>query len=205
MASERMAYMRIARGLPSEQAQREALLSAGVPAEALEDPWIDRGKLRPGGMLDRDRMIGAMREGDEIHIERLGVLGTSEADILEFVREASACGAVICDASTGERFFIPPECRDAADNALRLARAIRASERAATLAKARANRKASPGKAKIEGARLEAAKVHWFNHDIDGDEAARRAGVSKRTLHRYFGPRETPAFGAALNKRRGKA
>lgn len=205
MASERMAYIRVARGLPTEQAQRDALAVAGVSAEALADAWIDKGKPRPGQTLERDHMLGAMRDGDEIHVERLGVLGSNEADILEWVRKASAMGAAICDASTGERFFIPPECREAADSALRLARAIRTSERAATLEKARAKRTKPAGKPAITGERLAVAKVHWFNHDIDGDEAAKRAGVSKRTLHRYFGPRETPAFGAALNKRRGKA
>lgn len=52
--------------------------------------------------------------------------------------------------------------------------------------------------------RLEAARAVWFDHNISGEEAAKRTGIGQRTLYRYFGKRDTPAFGAALNKRRAR-
>ena len=199
-----MAYIRVAKGLPTADQQRATLLAGGLPAEALSNPWEDRGKRPAHSPPDRELMLGALRDGDEVWVARLGVLGTEQADIIEWVRRISALGATLVDASTGERFRIPPECQEAADSALRIALTAYRDSRAAVLEKARARRTKPAGKPAIEGARLEVARVHWFDHSIDGDEAARRAGVSKRTLHRYFGPRETPAFGAALNKRRGK-
>jgi len=33
------------------------------------------------------------------------------------------------------------------------------------------------------------------HHACDCREAAKRAGIGRRTLHRHFGPRGTPAFG----------
>lgn len=52
--------------------------------------------------------------------------------------------------------------------------------------------------------RLEAARAVWFDHNISSADAAERTGIATRTLHRHFGKRGSPAFGAALNRRRGK-
>lgn len=50
--------------------------------------------------------------------------------------------------------------------------------------------------------RMEAARAFWFDQTITGEEAAERAGIGHRTLHRHFGPRETPAFGKPRGRKR---
>lgn len=205
MAGMRMVYMRLAPGLWTEARQREALGTYGATPEEMGEPWIDRGKPKHGDPGERGRMLGAMRDGDEVLVAQLGVLGSRDDDIIEYVRQASAMGAAIRDASTGERYYIPPYCRDAADSALRLVQAIKRSERGAVLSKARASRKAPAGKPKIPEDKLLAARADWFDHSISEAEFVAKRGISGQTMRRRFGKRGSPAFGKALNKQRGKA
>lgn len=196
----RMVYLCERKGLPKLADQRAALLAAGMTEDELAEPWLDRAmrKPRPGEKTqpERDHLVGAAREGDEVWVARLAVLGTSEADMLAWAARLTEHGAVLCDASTGQRHRCPPECQEAVAETLRLVAAWRQDERKAVMERARRGLRGKPaGKPKISGERLEAARVHWFDHTIDGDDAARRAGIGRRTLHRHFGPRETPAFG----------
>jgi DNA invertase Pin-like site-specific DNA recombinase len=202
----RLVYLCIRKGLPSAAAQRAALLAAGITEEDLAEAYIDKGKPRAGqpDRQERDYIIGAAREGDEVWVARCGVLAATLADAQGFLAAISDHGAILCDAATGQRFHVPSAVADQVSDALRFAREMHRDERAAALEKARAKRGRPAGKPAINADRMEAARVHWFNHDISGDEAARRTGIGKRTLHRYFGKRETPAFGAALNKMRDK-
>lgn len=203
----RMVYLCERKGLPGLAAQREALATAGLTDAELAEAYVDRISLRArpgtGGQPQRDYLVAAAREGDEVHVARPAVVATSEAEALAFLASISGNGAVLCCAS-GERFRSPPEAQAAVADGLRLAAAIKADERAAVLELARARKKPGRkgGKVRVPAELLEAAKPHWFNHDIDGDEAARRAGIGKRTLARALGPRGSPAFGAALVKMR---
>lgn len=195
-----MVYFCERKGLPKVADQRAALLAAGLTADEMAEPWHDRAtrKPRPGEapQPERDHMIGAAREGDEVWVARLAVLGTAEADVLAWVARLTAHGAVLCDASTGQRHRCPPGCEEVVAERLRLVAAWRSDERKAVLEKARRGLRGRPaGKPKVSAERMEAARGAWFDATIDGDEAAKRAGIGRRTLHRHFGPRETPAFG----------
>lgn len=46
-------------------------------------------------------------------------------------------------------------------------------------------------KPKLSGRRLEAARVLWGNPEYPAGDIAKQFKVSRRTLHRLFGPRET--------------
>lgn len=201
----RLVYLRERKGLPSLEAQRAALLAAGLTDAEIEAAYIDR-KVRPGETMQRDHIPGATRTGDEVWVARLGVLATSEAEAIAFTVAITRHGTVLRDAATGGKCAIPPEALNGVAAGLLLAAAIRADERAAVMERARRGRKGGKagGRQPTDPKRLEAAKAYWFNHDISGDEAAERTGISKRTLARYLGKRGSPAFGAALNKRRQK-
>lgn len=201
-----MAYICERKGLPTPADQRAALLSAGLTAAELAEPYLDRcmRKPRPGerAQPERDHLVGAAREGDEVWVARLGVLATTSDEAMRFVAAVCDQGAVLCCASTGRRYRVRSEAAQDVADALRLAADIAADERKAVMERARKGLRGKPaGKPKISPERLEAARGPWFDHTIDGDEAARRTGIGRRTLHRHFGPREAPAFGG---KRKGR-
>lgn len=210
MADMRMAYLCERKGLPTLEAQRAALLAAGLTEAELAEAYVDRRarKPRPGEPFQpqRDYLVQASREGDEVWVSRAGVIATTREDALRFVGAISDNGATLCIAATGERFRVPGAAAAAVSDALRLAAAVAADERAAAMEKARAGGKRGrpAGKAKTPAEKIEAARVHWFDHSIDEDTAAARAGVGKRTLRRALGKRGSPAFGRAANMRRGK-
>lgn len=186
------------KGLPKIADQRAALVAAGLTEDELAEPYLDRGKPRPGepAQPERDHIVGACRQGDEVWVSRPAVIATTEDDALRFLARISEHGAVLCIASTGGRYSAPPEAQEAVASGLRLAAEIKRDERAAVMERARKGLRGKPaGKPKVSAERMEAARVFWFDATIDGDEAARRAGIGRRTLHRHFGPRETPAFG----------
>jgi hypothetical protein len=193
----RLVYLCERRGLPKLDQQRAALAGAGLTAEELAEAYIDHS-LRKPAQPERDHMIGAAREGDEVWVSRPGVLATTEGEALRFAAAVSEHGAVLRVASTGAEYRIIPAVADA----LLLVAAIREDERRAVMEKARKGLRGKPaGKPKVSPERMEAARGYWFDATIDGDEAAKRAGIGRRTLHRHFGPRETPAFGL---KRKGR-
>lgn len=180
--------MRISAGLPTEAEQRAALAAAGVAADALADPWIDRGRKRgPAGFAQRSYMVGALREGDEVCVACLPVIGGGDDATLGFLADMTEMGAALLDASTGTAYRLPPGTEDG----LRLVRAIKAAERALVLAKARAARR--PTRATPQ--EWKEAKRHWLDATISEVEAAKRAGIPGRTMRRRFGPRGTPSFG----------
>lgn len=187
----RLAYLCERRGLPSLDDQRAALAEAGLTAEELAAAYVDRCLSKPA-QPQRNYMTGNARKDDELWVSRPGVLATTEAEALRFASAISESGAVLRVASTGGSYRVVPDVADT----LRLIAAIREDERRAVLERARKGLRGKPaGKPKTDPAKLKAAERHWFNADISGDEAARRAGIGRRVLHREFGPRNTPAFG----------
>lgn len=202
----RIVYLCERKGLPSLDAQRAALMAAGLAPDDLAEPYIDRclRKPRPGEapQPQRDYIAGAAREGDEVWVSRPAVIATTLDAALAWVAAICDQGATLRIASTGESYNCPSAVAAQIADGLRLASAIRADERAAVMERARKGLRGKPaGKPKIGPERMEAARAFWFDATIDGDEAAKRAGIGRRTLHRHFGPRETPAFGG---KRKGR-
>lgn len=209
MASVRLVYLCERTGLPGLDAQRSALRAAGITDAELADPYVDRWprKPKPGEELQpaRTDLTRAVRKGDEVWVARLGVLATTQDEALAFVIAITKFEAVLRDAATGGTYSVPAKAKAGVEAGLALARAIAADERAAVMERARRGKDGKTGgRRPIDPKVLKKAKALWDNHDISGDEAAKRAAVSKRTLARYFGKRNTPAFGKALNMRRGK-
>lgn len=205
-----LVYLCERKGLPKPADQRAACIAAGASAEEVADAYLDRciGKPRKGEppQPQRDYMVGAAREGDDVLVARLGVLATTSDEALRFVAQLGEHGCGLRDASSGRRYFIRPEAaRDVAD-ALQLAADIEADEARARMEKARRGKKGKTGGAPSpDPAQVERAKQWWFDHTLSEAEAAAKAGIKGRTLRRYLGNRGTPAFGRALQKLRGKA
>jgi hypothetical protein len=200
----RIPYLCERKGLPPLKDQRAALVVAGLTEDELREPYVDRRSRKPG-QPERDYIVGAAREGDEIWVSRPAVVATTRDDALAFLAAISDHGAVLCIASNGARYHAPEAAQAAVRDGLNLAAAIAADERAAVMERARRGLHGKPaGKPRISADRLEAARAVWFDHAISSADAAERTGIASRTLHRHFGKRGSPAFGAALNKRRGK-
>lgn len=193
----KVVYIRLAKGMPTEAEQRSEIFAAsGAWPEEMNAAWVERQlqKVASGASRfpQRDYMLGAVRGNDEVWIARPGVIGASEPDILDFLAKMTEQGGVLCVASTGGRHRF----EEGVAEALRLVQAIRADERASVMQRARKGIRGRPaGKEKIGRERLEAARQFWFDQTIDSETAAKRSGIGQRTLYRYFGKRETPAFG----------
>lgn len=202
-------YICLRKGLPSEAEQRSAMAAAGATEEELADPWRDdcRKRVRSGlpAQPARDYIPGAARKGDVVMVARLGVLATTHEDALRFVSAIAEHGAVLHDASSGRRYSVRPEAAQDVADALALAADIAADERRASLAKARSHiTQRASSKTELSPDRDAAARAVWFNHTLSGLEAAAQIGLPLKTCYNLFGKRGSPAFGAALNKRRGK-
>jgi hypothetical protein len=197
-------------GLPKPADQRAACVSAGASEDEMAAAWVDdcRRKVRAGepAQPQRDYMIGAAREGDDVLVARLGVLATTRDDAMRFVAALGEHGCGLRDASTGRRYMIRPEAARDVSDALRLAADIEADETRSRMEKARRGKKGGKtgGAPSPSPERLEAARPLWFDHRLSEAEVVERSGIKGRTLRRKFGNRGTPAFGRALNKLRGK-
>jgi hypothetical protein len=194
----KVAYIRTGKGLPTEAEQREALAAAGVTDAELAEAWVDRAPKRKAGQPlfeQRKYLLGALRPGDEVHAARPAIIaGGGEAETLAFLEALTEHGAVLCIASTRECCRWHPD----AASGLALMRAARADERAMVLRKARAARRPE----KLTPQQWKEAKRHWFDRAISEAEAAKRAGVSGRTMRRKWGARGTEPFGG--KNRKGK-
>jgi hypothetical protein len=187
----RVAYIRISKGLPTEAEQRAALTAAGVTAEEMAEAWIDRQRKKGDPpFAQRDYMLGAVRDGDEVHVAQPGVVGSGEPDILDFLRLMTEQGGILCVASTGRRHRFAPELAEA----LALVRDIRMDERRMVMAKARQGLK-NLGRKKFTPQQWKEAKALWTNPDVTAEAAAERSGIGMRTLYRKWGPKGTPSFG----------
>ena len=195
----RIPYIRLAKGLPTEAAQRAALTAAGLTAEDLAGAYVDRAKLRPGELSAWSYMMGAVRtegdEVDEVWIARPAVLAGVEMQ--ERLAELTAQGGILCVASTGGRHRWHPDAAEA----LALASAIRADERALVMAKARAAG-AVLGRQNYTPQQWKEAKALWQDETLTAEEAAARAKIGMRSLYRRFGPKGTAPFGRVKGKRK---
>jgi hypothetical protein len=206
-----LVYLCERKGLPKPADQRAACVAAGASEEEMDAAWVDdcRRKVRAGEPTqpNRDYMVGAAREGDDVLVARLGVLATTREEAMRFVAALGAHGCGLRDASTGRRYMIRPEAAQDVADALRLAADIEADEARARMEKARRGKKKGKtgGAPSPDPAQIERAKQWWFDHTLSEAEASAKAGIKGRTLRRYLGNRGTPAFGRALQKLRGKA
>lgn len=200
----RLIYLCNRKGLPTLDAQREALTAAGITDEELAEAWVDRIR-RKDGQPQRDYIVGAARDGDEVWVARPGVIATTPDAALRWLARISDHGTVLCIASSGERFQATSDAQAGLGDALRLAAAIAQDERRAALEIARKGKRGrTGGKPRVGEERLEAARPLWFDHRLSMAEVVERTGIASRTMHRHFGKRGSLLFGRAANLRRGK-
>ena len=201
-------YICLRKGLPSKADQLATLAAAGATPEELAEPYVDDCRKRPRkdqpAQPQRDYIPGAAREGDVL-VARLGVLATTVPDAQRFVASIAAHGATLRDASTGRRYRVREEARQDVDDALTIAAEIAEDAVGSRMEKVRSHiTQRASSKTELTPDREAAARVVWFNHMLSGDEAAAQIGLPLKTCYNLFGKRGSPAFGAALNKRRGK-
>lgn len=195
--------MRVARGADDEAAQRDAISAAsGATPEELDDAWVDRITRKPkpdeAPFPQRDYMIQAVRDGDEVWVARPGIVGTGERDILHFLTAMAEHGTVLRVASTGATY-----CGKDTASVLRLLRDIKDDERAMVMAKARrAKRKTRDSE--FPEAAWNAARIMWPDKQYTAEEIAKKVGISVRHLYRELGERGTPAFGREPKKKARK-
>lgn len=192
-------YIRLAKGLPTEAAQRQALRDAGVPEDALADAYVDRVKLKPGELTAWAYLLGAVRddgEPDEVWIARPAILAATEQEARERLAAVAAQGGVLCVASTGRAYRWHPD----AVEGIAFASAVYADTRALVMQKARGGIK-KLGRQHYTPQQWKEAKALWLDPDVTVEAAASRSGIGMRSLYRRFGPKGTPAFGRV---RRGR-
>lgn len=204
----RLIYRCERKGLPNLQAQADALLAKGITQAEIEDGYTDHclRKPRPGQPAQpaRDYIRGAIRDGDEVWVPRLGVLATTHEDALIFVKAISDHGGVLCDASTGLRYRVRSEAAQDVSDALRLAADIAKDEASARTARARKHKRPGKtgGRPTHSDEKIEAARSVWFDMRLSERQVAERTGIPGKTLRNHFGKRGAKLFGAALNRQR---
>lgn len=195
----RIPYIRLAKGLPTEAAQRQALRAAGLSDEDMAGAYVDRAKLKPGELSAWSYMMGAVRtegdEVDEVWIARPAII--AGADMQARLAELTEQGGVLVVASTGRRHRWHPDAAEA----LTLAADIRADERALVMAKARAAG-AALGRQNFTPQQWKDAKAAWADETLTAEEAAAKTPIGMRSLYRKFGPKGSPAFGRVKGKRK---
>lgn len=188
----RIPYIRLAKGLPTEAAQRQALQAAGLSAEDMAGAYVDGAKLRPGEASAWSYMMGAVRtegdEVDEVWIARPAILAgvEMEARLIEVTQQ----GGILCVASSGRRYRWHPDAAEA----IQLMAHSRADERALVMAKARAAG-AALGRQNYTPQLWKDAKALWQDETLTAEEAAAKTPIGMRSLYRKFGPKGSPAFG----------
>jgi hypothetical protein len=190
----RVAYIRTAKGLPTEAQQREALAAAGVEPDELAEAWLDRPVKGKPDFTQRAYMLGAVREDDEVWIARPAIGASGEGDGIAFLEAITKAGAVLCVVSTSTRHRWSPDL----ESALAWVKAARADERGLVMAKARAGRKL--GRKTFTAQQWKDARRLWADQDVTAEAAASRSGIGMRSLYRKLGPKGTPAFGKGRAK-----
>ena len=187
-----VAYLRIAKGLPTEAAQIAAITAAAGEAPAPSMTWRDAATKQKGvGVFDqRDYMLLSIRAGDEVWIARSSIAARNEAEAAEFLRLASERGAVVCVAATGKRYRWTPDLLDGLD----FIRSVRSDVQAAIMEKAREARR-KLGRQTFSDEQKAKAKKLWADPNVTIKQAEAQAGITGRTMARWWGGKGTPKFG----------
>jgi DNA invertase Pin-like site-specific DNA recombinase len=184
-----LGYARVSTAGQSAEAQIDALVAAGVPADRI---YTDQ---RSGTNRDRPGLreaLKVLRPGDTLVFAKLDRLARSLSDLLDIAREVEAKGANL--RSLGD----PIDTTTPAGRLLfQILGAVAEMEAAlirertqAGLAAARARGRVGGRKKALSGARLDAVRVIWRDLSIPISAIEEQFKVSRRTLFRELGPRE---------------
>ena len=197
----RIPYIRLAKGLPSETAQRRALADAGLTEDELAEAYIEPKRAKPGEPSAWSHVIGTAREidgeRDLVCVARPAIVANSEQDARARLIELTEQGGSLWVASTGRTYRWHP---DAAEG-IQFSADIHADARAVTLEKARAAIKRSVGNVVHGDNRWTVAAQLWADPNVTAKDAAARSGVGVRHLYRRFGPKGTAPFTGGPRKR----
>lgn len=200
-------YIRVWKGGPSADEQREALRVAGVEVDGSAPPvYIDAPsprQMQRGAVVltEREKCINDMRQRrdsedpDELVVCAPWVLAISPGDLFSVAAKLAEKGAVIHDLMTGQRMKWIPEMAGLADMAATIARFqhTRKTEKARIALAASGSKGGS--KPKLTGKLLDLFLTDWSDpRSGTNAEVARRHGVSLQTAHRTAGMSRTEAI-----------
>jgi hypothetical protein len=189
----RLPYIFVRKGSPSAEAQREALAAAGLTDDELAEAWADAVERKPraGQAIrpNRDLMLGALREGDEVWVMRPAILAETEDEALRFLAEIAKDKATLRIVSTGRSYS-----HEACDEMLTLAADVIADLRKQQTDNARkAPRR--PRVSTFPAEKWELARRLWPDERETARSIEKATGIGFRTLYRELGARGTPIFG----------
>lgn len=181
-------YICISKVGPSKAQQQSALTEAGADKFIVDDIQEVKGSKRLA-LAERTKLLDLLDKGDQVLVSSAARVGTSPGDILEFMQEVHARGAVILDLETGETITWHPDAAPAIEFVKRAELGQR-SEIARKMNRRRAEtgNMGAPRKLTDEG--LEEARELWKDPSLTVAEIAKRVGVVPRTLYRRLEPRE---------------
>jgi DNA invertase Pin-like site-specific DNA recombinase len=184
---ERFGYARVSTREQNPDHQVDALLSAGVKRERI---FIDKMSGKHAARPELERMLGQLREGDQVTVTRLRRLGRSHDDLMELVRGFDSDGidfVVIeqgIDTSTpgGRLVFHLFAALAEYDRELIVEGTLDG------LAAARARGRVGGRPSKLTPQQLDQAQRLYDTGELTGDEIAAAFGVARATLYRYLSP-----------------
>jgi hypothetical protein len=196
-------YICVRKGSRTKAEQAATLATAGLTDAELAEPWVEDLTAKPRkGETPRDewtRMLGSLRAGDEVWIERPGIVATTAEEALTLLAELAEDGARICTAATG-RCYGP----DDPSSMVRFAADVVADARAMTLEKARAAIRSKRPRQRASGftdKQWKWAEDRWTDSRWTRAQIAAETGISGSMLTKRFGPRGTPIFGKLPQKK----
>ena len=210
-------YIRVWKGGPSADEQRDALRAAGVEVDDPHGPvYIDAPsprQMQRGAVVltDRAKCIGAMRERpdgedpDELIVYAPWVLAISPGDLFGIAAKLAEKGAVIHDLMTGRKMKWITEMAGLSDMAAMIARFqhMRKTEKA-RIALAASGAKGG-GKPKLSGKLLELFLSEWADPKAGTNiEVAERHGITVKTAAKYAGMSRREAIRRADRARHDK-
>lgn len=201
------AYIRVWKGGPTEEEQRNALRSAGVEMEGMGAPvYVDAPsprQMQRGAIVlkDRETCIRDMRsrpdgeEPDELVVCAPWILAISPSDLFGVASKLAEKGAVIHDLTSGQRLRWTPEIAGLAAMAETIARfQNKRKTDQARLTLATGDIKTGP-KPKLSGRLLDLFMTDWGDaYAGTNEEVAARHGISVTTAHRIAGMSRTEAI-----------
>ncbi len=177
------------------QAQAATLVAAGVPDHAIDTEILPRSQRRnPAAerLEARALAISQCRRGDMFVVTELPVVALSAPDLLMVLRQLRERDASLPDLSGGGEYRWHPEAESTADALARwdeVRREVQTRSAREALREARKVRAIRGRLPALTEAQKAEARTDWNNPLIAVTDVAIKSGVSRPTLHTYFGPR----------------
>lgn len=184
MTSRRIGYGRVSTLDQNLEAQKDALMSAGV-----DKVYVEKITGTKASRPELDKVREQLREGDTLVITRMDRLGRSAKDLLNIVSELDALGVDLeiieqnIDTKTpeGKLFFTMVAGFAEFEHSMMVARTKEG------LAAARARGRVGGRKPKMTATKVDEAKRLYSEGNLTVQEIAELLGVSRPTIYRAVG------------------